>query len=56
MRDSQSPALSAILGRFIWLLVGPMALVLMIFANVSQGGGWLTGLDIAFFVILARCS
>jgi hypothetical protein len=52
MRDSQSPALSAIFGRLIWMLVGPMALVLMTFAIVSEGGGWLTGFDISFFLIL----
>lgn len=52
MRDSQSPALWAILGRLIWMLVGPMALTLMIFANVSEGGGWLTVFDVLFFLIL----
>ena len=52
MRDTQSP-FSAILGRLVWMLVGPMALVLMTFAIVSEGGGWLTGFDMMFFVVLA---
>jgi hypothetical protein len=53
MGYSQSPALPAILGRFVWMLAGPMALVLMTFAIVSEGGGWLTVFDVLYFLILA---
>lgn len=49
---SESPALSPLVGRLVWMLAGPMALVLMTFAIVSEGGGWLTVFDVLYFVIL----
>jgi hypothetical protein len=49
--EIHSPLLPQI-GRIIWLLVGPLALVFLIIGIVRSGTGWLTGLDLAFFLVL----
>jgi hypothetical protein len=51
-----SPSTTPILplfARLTWMFVGPMALLLFTFAIVSKGGGWLTGFDIGFGIVLA---
>jgi hypothetical protein len=45
-----SPA--ALLGRLIWMMIGPLALILLTMAIVREGGGWLTPYDIAYFAVL----
>ncbi len=46
--------------RMIWFMVGPAVMLILAAVNLDRGGGWLTGVDIAFLVtlaitILARC-
>jgi hypothetical protein len=50
--DAPSPFFPLV-GRLTWLLIGPMALVFLAIGIVRAGTGWLTALDIAFFLILA---
>lgn len=47
-----TPALAGV-GRLLWILIGPPALIIAAFGIVSTGRSWFTGLDLAFFVILA---
>lgn len=43
----------AVLGaRLTWILVGPLALLGIIYGIVSGGTGWLTGLDAGFAVVV----
>jgi hypothetical protein len=46
--------------RLVWFMIGPAAMLILAATKMERGGGWLTGLDIAFFImlaltILARC-
>jgi hypothetical protein len=48
----QISSLKVLGARLTWLMLGPVALALMIWAIASKGRGWLTGLNAAFFVVL----
>jgi NADH:ubiquinone oxidoreductase subunit 3 (subunit A) len=48
----QISSLGVLGARLTWLLFGPAALVLMIWAIASGGSGWITVLDAAFFAVL----
>ena len=39
--------------RIFWIMLGPMLLALLTLGVVSHGNGWFTGVDIAFFTVLA---
>lgn len=39
--------------RVTWFLLGPLALLAVAFAIVSNGSGWLTALDLAFLIVVA---
>jgi hypothetical protein len=52
MQGSSGAPASAFFGRVLWLFFGPMFLVLLTFGIVRDWSGWVTGLDVAFFVIV----
>jgi hypothetical protein len=41
-------SVSVLLGRLMWVAFGPIALILITLGIVTQGSGWLTGLDAMF--------
>ncbi|MEX0641451.1 MAG: hypothetical protein WD468_02055 [Pirellulales bacterium] len=43
---------SAPLARLFWMMIGPLLLFILAFANVMNDEGWLTAADIGFFVVL----
>lgn len=45
-------SLLAVLLRVSWMMLGPLALVLLGFAIVTLGNGWLTAADFAFLAVL----
>jgi hypothetical protein len=47
-----TPAGWPLLGRLMWMMLGPLALTLITFAIVSEGSGWLTRFDAAFAAVL----
>lgn len=44
--------LAGLLARLVWVILGPMALLLLAAGIVTQGSGWLTWLDAAFLIVL----
>ena len=52
MASPSTTPIVPIFARLTWMFVGPMAFVLFTFAIVSKGGGWLTGFDFGFAVVL----
>jgi hypothetical protein len=52
MSEPVHTSLTAILGRLVWMLLGPFALASALFASISGEGGWFTKADVAFFLIL----
>src|SRR5262245_51846944 len=52
MAASQGTSALAFLGRLTWMMIGPLALALMTFLIIAKGGGWFTGADAAYFVVL----
>lgn len=53
MSNNENTSLLGVLGRLIWMMLGPMGLVLMTFLVIKTGDGWLTGADFGYFGILA---
>ena len=53
MNTSPYTPFVSFVGRLLWLLIGPLALIPTLIGIVQTGQGWLTGFDIAFFVIVA---
>jgi hypothetical protein len=43
---------SALFGRVFWMMIGPLALVLLGFTIIRIGSGWLTWADAAFLAVL----
>jgi hypothetical protein len=43
----------AFLGRLMWVMVGPLVLAIATLLIATRGGGWLTGLDVAYLAVLA---
>jgi len=39
--------------RVFWIMIGPPALAVLAYHVASKGGGWLTGLDVAYLAVLA---
>ena len=52
MNTTPTGSLAAVLGRLVWMMVGPLALVLTLYYVVTSGTGWRTGADVLYFVIL----
>jgi hypothetical protein len=50
--QTQSPSLAVIAFRMFWMMIGPIALGGLGFAIIRAGTGWLTALDVAFFLVL----
>ena len=49
----QAEPLLALLGRMLWLVIGPLVLIVLTVLIVISGSGWLTSDDLAFFPTLA---
>ena len=41
------------IARVFWMMLGPLLLLVLGFSIANRGGGWLTGMDLAFFAALA---
>ena len=52
MAGSNTTPLTAVLGRLLWMMIGPMALLLTIYFIVTSGTGWTTTADLLYFVTL----
>jgi hypothetical protein len=52
-QDAKGVSFGVACARVFWMMVGPMALAILAFGVAERGGGWLTGLDIAYLVTLA---
>jgi len=52
MSTSPTGSLAAVLGRLVWMMVGPLSLALTLYYIVTSGTGWGTGVDLLYFVIL----
>jgi hypothetical protein len=53
MNTSPTGSSAAVLGRLVWMMIGPLSLALTLYYIVSSGTGWRTGADVLYFVILA---
>jgi hypothetical protein len=52
MQTTPSRPVLGLAGRLMWMMIGPLALVLVAYSIVTTGSGWLTGMDLAFLAIL----
>jgi len=52
MAETATTSTGIVLARAFWMLLGPLALFLIGYHIVASGTGWLTGTDLAFFVVL----
>jgi hypothetical protein len=52
MQDSSTWPLYALFSRLFWMMAGPMLLGFLTWQIVTASSGWLTALDLAFFVVL----
>jgi hypothetical protein len=50
---SQRDPLLALLGRWLWFVIGPIVLIVLTAMIIITGTGWLTGYDLAFYVTVA---
>lgn len=39
--------------RIIWMMIGPLVLAMLGFNIISNGAGWFTVTDVAYFIVLA---
>jgi hypothetical protein len=53
MNTEQITSPTALLARLFWSMIGPLILIFLSIANVKAKTGWISGVDIAFLVILA---
>jgi hypothetical protein len=53
MSTEHAPSLSLFLSRIVWMMFGPLFLLLCAGKVISTGNGWFTPADIAYFVVLA---
>lgn len=52
MNALRSNSFLPILGRLLWMLLGPLALGVFAITIIKTGNGWITGADIAFLLVL----
>lgn len=52
MSEAARPSGSC-LARLIWFGIGPAIMLILAAVNIERGGGWLTTVDVAYFVVLA---
>jgi hypothetical protein len=50
--NAEITSLSALFGRVFWMMIGPLALVLLAFTIVQIGSGWLTWADVGYLTVL----
>ncbi len=53
MATPQAPTLGVVLGRIMWMVLGPFAVLLCAFAVADHGQGWFTLRDALLFLFLA---
>lgn len=46
-------SVSVLLGRIIWFMAGPLALLGITYGIVTRGSGWLSGLNAAYVAVVA---
>lgn len=51
--NPQSNPAGSCLTRLLWMMVGPMLLLVLTINIINSGSGWLTAADIAFFIVLS---
>lgn len=44
---------TVLLGRMVWLMIGPVALLLIIYAIVTNTGGWFGAVDAGYGAVVA---
>jgi hypothetical protein len=52
VENSNTTRLLPVFGRLLWMMIGPLALVLTIYSIATSGAGWTTTADILYFIIL----
>jgi hypothetical protein len=52
-QDTKGISLGVACARIFWMMIGPMTLAILAYNIGTHGGGWLTGLDIAYLIVLA---
>lgn len=52
MSAQHSTSSTAVLARIFWMAMGPVFLAVFSLTIVNRGSGWITPLDIAYFVVL----
>lgn len=53
MQSNGSTSASAAAGRVVWMLLGPMGLLLASFAVLRTGDGWFTLADLIYWLVAA---
>lgn len=53
MNANPTPKPIGMLTRVFWMMIAPLALVLLAYFIVKTGNGWMTGFDIGFLSVLA---
>jgi hypothetical protein len=49
--DQAETSGAPVISRLMWIFVGPLTLALLLGGIASGGGGWLTGIDVTYFVV-----
>jgi hypothetical protein len=52
MTEEISSPDAAPLARLFWMMIGPILLFILAFANTMDRNGWHSGADIGFFIVL----
>jgi hypothetical protein len=52
MNSRQTTDVSALFGRLLWMMVGPITLILLALSIVERRGGWLALPSLAYFPVL----
>jgi hypothetical protein len=50
--NTRQTSLVVALARIFWMMIGPLALAVLALNVASKGGGWLTGVDVAYLAVL----
>jgi hypothetical protein len=45
-------SLSVLLARVFWMMMGPMLMLILLYAIVTGGGGWITRWDIVYLIVI----
>ena len=52
-RVGEISSATVLLGRMMWVLIGPVALLFIIYTIIANGGGWFRFADAAYGAVLA---